>query len=130
MGGVSSHHSPAEKGRQTARSYLLLPTCQPHILCCQDNGENGSQPSIQPSRDKRMALQRTGWLPKASPEGAEMCPVFVKCRFLFSNLKLFVIPLKIPNHFQPNFRFYLISMKGMCGIPFQYFVFVIHFCNF
>ncbi len=50
-----SHHSPAEKGRQTARSYLLLPTCQPHILCCQDNGENGAQPSIQSSREDGFA---------------------------------------------------------------------------
>ncbi len=30
-----SHHSPVEKCRQTARGHLLLPTCQPHILCCQ-----------------------------------------------------------------------------------------------
>ncbi len=52
-----------EANRQGAN---LLPNCQPRILCCQDNGENGAQPSIQPSRDKRMALQRTGWLPQAS----------------------------------------------------------------
>ncbi len=30
-------------------------TCQPHILCFQDNGENDAQPPVQSGRDK-------GWL--------------------------------------------------------------------
>ncbi len=43
--------------------HCLLPTCQPHILCCQDNGGNGAQPS----RDMRLTLQRTGRLPTSRP---------------------------------------------------------------
>ncbi len=61
-----SDHSPVEKDRPTTRGYLLLPTCQPHILYFQDNRKNGAQPLIQLSRGKRMALQRTGWLRQAS----------------------------------------------------------------
>ncbi len=55
---------PLKKSRQITGGHLLLPTCQPHILCCHDNGEIGAQPVIQPSGDKKMALQRTGWLPR------------------------------------------------------------------
>ncbi len=28
---------------KTAGGNTLLPTCQPHFLCCSDNGENGAQ---------------------------------------------------------------------------------------
>ncbi len=51
--------------KKAGRSYLHLPTCQSHTMCGQDNGDNGAQPSVQPSRDKRVALQQTGWLPQA-----------------------------------------------------------------
>ncbi len=61
-----SHHFPVEKGRQIVSIYLLIRTCQPRILSCQDNRENGAQPFTQPRRYNRMALSRTGWLPQAT----------------------------------------------------------------